>query len=377
MRVLFDIAAAAGGGAERQLAQVSAGLVERGHSVHVVVHKRMTAYSELFQQAGVTVCELHTKREEVLRILTRLRRQLLSFRPDVVVCVNFNATLWGRLVAALLDIPCVCAEHSSDRVRLRKIWLTNRILSHWTDAIIACADAQKSTLVKEGHRSAKITVIPNGVDAQAFYFDETEGEALRRRSHIVPSDFVVGLIAAHRAEKRHDRFIAMIEELRRRRVPAIGLMVGDGPLMDDNVALCRKSDCADAFRILGRVEHMRAVYNACDVVVLVSDSVETFPLSFLEAQACGTPVAAMRVGGVEETMAQDDDKLLVPQGDIAAMSRILVDLASVPAKRASIGIRGREHVACSFSLCSMVTEYETLLAETIHRSRKRNASRRR
>ena len=117
----------------------------------------------------------------------------------------------------------------------------------------------------------------------------------------------VMLAAAHRPEKRHDRFVSLIERLHGYGTRAWGVMVGGGPLLERTAALAKTSPASDWLRVTGPIVDMPAAYSAADLVVLVSDA-ETFPLSFLEAQACEVPVVGMDAGGVRETLVEGRDR---------------------------------------------------------------------
>lgn len=110
---------------------------------------------------------------------------------------------------------------------------------------------------------------------------------------------------------------------------------------------------------------MRAVYSACDVVVLVSDSIETFPLVLLEAQACGTPVVAYDTGGVGETFQDGVTGILVAQGDNRSLAAAVHSLLGDCHMRTQLGRSGRAFVRHHYSIERMVTRYETLLTSLL------------
>jgi D-inositol-3-phosphate glycosyltransferase len=66
------------------------------------------------------------------------------------------------------------------------------------------------------------------------------------------------------------------------------------------------------------------VYRAADLVAVPSHN-ESFGLVALEAQACGTPVVAARVGGLPVAVADDVSGLLVPGHDPARWARALAE----------------------------------------------------
>jgi D-inositol-3-phosphate glycosyltransferase len=74
------------------------------------------------------------------------------------------------------------------------------------------------------------------------------------------------------------------------------------------------------------------VYRAADVVAVPSYN-ESFGLVALEAQACGTPVVASRVGGLPVAVADGRSGLLVTGHDISDWADALGELIADPARR--------------------------------------------
>jgi len=77
-------------------------------------------------------------------------------------------------------------------------------------------------------------------------------------------------------------------------------------------------------------------YRAADLVAVPSYS-ESFGLVAVEAQACGTPVVAARVGGLPTAVADGVTGVLVDGHDPARWGRALGDLLADPARRAAMG----------------------------------------
>jgi D-inositol-3-phosphate glycosyltransferase len=84
------------------------------------------------------------------------------------------------------------------------------------------------------------------------------------------------------------------------------------------------------------------VYRAADVVVVPSYN-ESFGLVALEAQACGTPVVASRVGGLPVAVAEGRSGLLVTGHDISDWADALAELIADPARRERMGGAAAAH----------------------------------
>jgi len=83
-------------------------------------------------------------------------------------------------------------------------------------------------------------------------------------------------------------------------------------------------------------EQMPLFYNAADVVAMPS-RYESFGLAALEAQACGTPVVASRVGGLPFAVQDGCSGFLVEQGQPQELAGALERLLADPVLRRKLG----------------------------------------
>lgn len=92
-------------------------------------------------------------------------------------------------------------------------------------------------------------------------------------------------------------------------------------------------------------EELVQVYRAADVVAVPSHN-ESFGLVALEAQACGTPVVATRVGGLPVAVAEGRSGLLVTGHDIGDWADALGELALDPGRRERMASAAAQHAQC-------------------------------
>ena len=108
------------------------------------------------------------------------------------------------------------------------------------------------------------------------------------------------------------------------------LLVGTGPMEEQLRRAAAAAGIAERVRFVGAQPsgEIPAWLNAADLLVLPSLS-EGRPNVVVEAQACGLPVLATRVGGTPELIEHGETGLLVESGDpealAAGLSRLLCD----------------------------------------------------
>ena len=132
----------------------------------------------------------------------------------------------------------------------------------------------------------------------------------------------------------------------RRAVPrARALIAGDGPEHARLRALAAALGLGDAAVFTGTLpdDRLELLYRQADVFCLPSVQ-EGFGIVFLEAMACGLPVVATQAAAIPEVVPDRRAGLLVPPGDVAALSHALVELLARPSLRASYAAFGRAHV---------------------------------
>jgi D-inositol-3-phosphate glycosyltransferase len=106
-------------------------------------------------------------------------------------------------------------------------------------------------------------------------------------------------------------------------------------------ALSAELGVADQVTFLGAVDHaeLPLYYSLADVCAVPSYS-ESFGLVALEAQACGTPVVASRVGGLMHVVSDGVTGYTIPDHDPAAYAERIGQVLGDPRLRAEMGRQG-------------------------------------
>lgn len=93
----------------------------------------------------------------------------------------------------------------------------------------------------------------------------------------------------------------------------------------------------DRIELIGYVDDIVSQYQQADAVI-VSSRYEGFGLPILEAMACGTPVVSFDNSALTEVAA--DAAVLVPDGDVAAMTDAVRRVLDTPSLHAELSERG-------------------------------------
>lgn len=99
--------------------------------------------------------------------------------------------------------------------------------------------------------------------------------------------------------------------------------------------LCDALGIAAKIRMIEHSEHVSDYLQAADAFVFPSRDMDSAPNTLLEAIRMGLPVVATTVGGVPEIAR--DNGLLIPPGNVPALTQALQKMAAVPEQRAVWG----------------------------------------
>ncbi len=118
------------------------------------------------------------------------------------------------------------------------------------------------------------------------------------------------------------------------------------------------------FRLAGFVsyEDLPLYYNAADLFVLPSKSGEGLPLVALEAMACGLPVIATNVGGINEIPVKEFGKLVPPnQPQQLAQAVLEFSVADFSGQKSELRARVEERFSWDTNVSRLVEIYEELI----------------
>lgn len=357
MRVLHVITGLGVGGAEQQLRLLLRHLPAR---CDVVTLTNPGPVAAGLAADGVRVTHLGMGGNRDLGALPRLTRLIRAGGYDVVHTHLYRACLYGRIAARLAGVRAVVAtEHSIGDTRLegrpltagvRALYLAGERLGR---ATVAVSPAVAERLRQWGVPASRVRVVPNGIEASRFAFDEIRRKEARA-FHGLPEDaYVVGGVGRLTAGKRFD---VLVRALARLPGDVRLLLVGGGPEQEALRRLARELGVADRLVPAGERPYLPGpgddapsvadLLSAMDVLVSPSPE-EAFGLAVVEALAAGLPVLYASCPALEDLPPDAAPAARRVTGGAAAYARELLRLrAAGPGARTAPDAVRRYDIAC-------------------------------
>ena len=175
LRILLVSVAIEGDGAEQVVADLATGLIRAGHTVAIAFLEGTDTRVPSLREAGVECHRLLPRQQFASSAvadftpscITRLRRVVRDFRPDVIHAHVPRATLWMALTKRpfRLRVPFVYSEHSTQSVYPSWArWVYGVLLPGVNHVASVSEAAGRSFRGRWGWDEGRATPIWNGID---------------------------------------------------------------------------------------------------------------------------------------------------------------------------------------------------------------------
>jgi glycosyltransferase involved in cell wall biosynthesis len=312
-----------------------------------------------FPEAGVEFACLDLTRFR-LGTLWRLLRLVRRHRIEVVhwglSSPLFNPYVWLLSVLAP-RVRHFFTDHNSRLLPLAPpatglVRLAKRLLLKRYQRVLGVSRFVAQCLAGQGGWSNPECCL-HFINADRFRPDEVTRAAVRARLG-AEDRFVVLSVCFLIKAKGVDVALRALTEL-----PAdvVLWVVGEGEEAGPLEEMSRRLGLADRVRFLGPQARVEPFLQAADCFVCPSLWAEAAGLVNLEAQACGLPVVASRIGGIPEYVADGATGLLFPPGDHAQLAEAVRRLRDDPELRQRLAKAARARVEAHFSADALLPAY--------------------
>jgi len=301
LKIVQAIDAGGWGGAEKVVVMLANGLTNAGHNVEVWVRKNSVLCQELVPEVKIKVVPFLNDYEPFTPVLFA---QALKTHDIVHVHLGRAAKLSGYIARFLppnMRKKLLCHMHLYHKPKHYKG--QNQII---------CVSKAVEDYVKVAMPWVKRTwVVYNGIDMKDA----------RTSVPLIPkdsSDLRIGLLATFKAQKGHADLLGAFAKICDKLSVKL-VFGGDGPLLADMKRLAGELGISDKVIFTGFIppDKVFPFWKSLDIACVPS-SAEGFPLSLLEAMACGLPIVGYAEPGVKEAIGNDG--ILLPVGDIDGLA---------------------------------------------------------
>jgi glycosyltransferase involved in cell wall biosynthesis len=303
---------------------------------------------------NIKVFQLKLKKYSMFKAVRELRKIIAQGGYDCVHVHLFPGQYYcAKLAGEFKNVRFIFTEHSTfnKRREIRALYGIEKWSYSKYDRIICVSEMTRKSL--ESWMPAlkpKLTVIHGGIVVKAAarqeepYYDAILVGSLRGR------------------EKGVDLFIKALKKIESSISRAV--ILGDGVLKDEFVALRDSLDLTDKIEFAGNVENVNE-YLAKSRLFVLPSRWEGFGLAIIEAMAARLPVVASNIGGIPEIITDGKDGILVPVEDVDALSRSMLGILEDKEKAAALGENAYNTVVERFSMQVFSKKMNTLYREVV------------
>jgi len=303
---------------------------------------------------GVTVHSFNIESEKVekesllykveyFKFIAKVRKLVEKIKPDILHA--HYATSYGFLGGLTGFHPYIISVWGSDVYEFPK---KNIICKKFLEKNLSRADIILSTSKAMAEETKKYTykdiqITPFGVDINIFKpFDSRYKEKEK---------VIIGAIKTFDIKYGIEYLIRAFGELCYKYHNIELQLAGRGPLEESLKKLCKELNIEDRVKFLGYIDQKKVVenFNKFDIAVIPS-LFESFGVSAVEAQACGTPTIVTNTGGLPEATSPNNSSIVVETKNVSQLKNAIEKLILDKELRRTMGEYGRKFVVENYNV---------------------------
>jgi len=333
------------GGLANHVYNLSKGLVDMGHEVHVITSEYGEEIKEHVEE-GVFVhraAPYNIETDDFTKWVMHLNFSMIEEGIrlvnkfggfDIVHAHDWLSLYSGKAIKGIFNVPMVCTIHATEYGRnggirtdmQRYISSAEWLLTYESWKVIACSDYMKNEIRNVFNvPEEKIWVIPNGVDGESFNLKFDYGSF--RRNYALDEEKIVFYVGRHVYEKGIHLLIEAAPGILREYSNTKFVIAGKGPMTEELKNRVRALGIAEKVMFTGYMsdETRNKLYKVANAAVFPS-LYEPFGIVALEAMAAECPVIVSDTGGLGEIITHKYNGMKILTGVVDSVRDNIVEI---------------------------------------------------
>lgn len=264
------------------------------------------------------------------------------------------------------DVPLVAHFHGWDaysKYELEKNVEQYRALFKMSVAVIAVSQHMRDQLLELGANPENTFHNSCGTDIP---------ESIQAKPEVSEKQF---LMVGRLTEKKAPYLsILAFSQVLSKHPDACLSIIGDGPLYDTCLQLCKGLGITDQVVFYGAQGHETVVENLKQARCFIQHSVtaidgdhEGTPVAVLEAMGVGLPVVATRHGGIIDVIENDITGSLVEEFDVSGMAQAMTRYADDPHLAQKIGRHARDAILANYTSSKSIERLWNIIIDVVNK----------
>lgn len=287
---------------------------------------------------------------------------LKSVQPAVILLHSITLIVPVYYYSLRKRTKIISVEHQANHLKTKTEWIWSRLLMRLSANVVFLTELYRSQVEKKlgfFYIPAKARVINNGINTDFFKPADGERQGLTGTLRI-------GMLSRLTAIKDHITLIRSFKALLQNKSGEYRIelhIAGEGEMKPVLQELVRELDLAGNIHFPGMIPESGIADFLNDMHIYVHASLgETMSTAIMQAMACGKPIVASDVDGINNMIVAGKTGLLVPVKNVNALTEQIGKLLSGSHLRETLGKNALEYARENFTNQVMFKKYAALFA---------------
>ncbi|MHA0287311.1 glycosyltransferase family 4 protein [Mycobacterium sp. C3-094] len=350
---------------------LAAALSRRDHEVRFITASPVSANTGDYRIVRIPDTDPSPRSEgELMSGIAQMGRFLVDEYtdepPDVVHCHGLAYGMAAALAANRRPVATVqtFSRVSGERSEVRGSETTKKLetlLARNATMVTAPCSDDMQRIIRLGASRRRVSVLPCGIDVDAFHVPPANPDARRHR--------IVALVDDLGAPRGVAALVAALPGVPSADLVVLGAGASGGAGMQELLTHAQRLGVGDRIRVAQAAgdRDVAAWLASADVAVCPSPE-DPDPRLALMAMACGVAVVAVEAGGARDAVIEEVTGLLVPHGHPQELSRALRAVLAQNVLRQGMGLAGRARARSRYCWDRVATDAEAVYESAARRA---------